>query len=224
VLILGVVTLFASRYVLPEQIFPWLGASSGLLIMGLGGWLFVRAVRGKAGHSHPHGHSHDHDHGHAHTSELASDRGHSHEHGDEHSHAGDHDHGDEPVHAAGHAQAHGHSHVPAGAVTMGGLLALGISGGIVPCPGALVILLLAVALQRLALGLLLIVSFSLGLAAVLIAIGVLMVKARPLMDRFTGQGRLLRALPVVSSLVIILVGFAMAVRTLIEAGVVIIRV
>jgi nickel/cobalt transporter (NicO) family protein len=108
-------------------------------------------------------------------------------------------------------------------VTLGSLLALGISGGIVPCPGALVILLLAVALQRIAFGLLLIVSFSVGLAAILISVGVLMVKARPLMARFTGEGQLVRNLPIVSSLIIIAVGFAMAVRALVEAGIVVIN-
>ena len=108
-------------------------------------------------------------------------------------------------------------------MTLASLLTLGITGGIVPCPGALVILLLAVALHRIAFGLLLIVSFSAGLAAILIAIGVLMVKARPLMERFTGEGRLVRSLPVASSLVIITVGFAMAVRALTEAGIVVIN-
>lgn len=103
------------------------------------------------------------------------------------------------------------------------LLALGVAGGIVPCPGALVILLLAVALNRIVLGLSLIVAFSMGLALVLIIIGVLMVKARPLMERFSGQGRLIQALPVVSAVVIVAAGFAMALRSLMEAGIVIIN-
>ncbi|MFH1569568.1 MAG: high-affinity nickel-transporter, partial [Gemmatimonadota bacterium] len=99
-----------------------------------------------------------------------------------------------------------------------------ISGGIIPCPGALVILLLAVGLHRIGLGLTLIVAFSLGLAAVLITIGVLMVKARPLMERFSGEGKWIQRLPVLSSLVIIGVGCAMAVRALMEAGIVIINI
>ena len=57
-------------------------------------------------------------------------------------------------------------------------MALGVSGGIVPCPAALVVLLSAVSMQRIGLGLLLIVAFSVGLAAVLIVIGLLMVYAR----------------------------------------------
>ena len=51
VILLGLITLFASSYILPEQIFPWLGAGSGLLIMGLGAWLFARSLV-SSGHSH----------------------------------------------------------------------------------------------------------------------------------------------------------------------------
>ena len=298
VILLGIITLFASRYILPEQLFPWLGASSGLLIMGLGGWLFVRNLTGgshgpmghgpgeeedrehddhdrdadrdrasgprfrvagpgqQAGltasgghdHPHPHGHddrehSHDHPHGegdqHSHEHPHNGDREHSHDrdahdhsddHSDSHSHDHDHSHDEDGGHDHSDESAlmhsHGgksHSHVPPGKVTLGSLLALGISGGIVPCPGALVILLLAVALHRIVFGLTLIVSFSLGLAAVLIAIGILMVKARPMMERFSGEGKLIKRLPVVSALIIILVGFVMAVRSLMEAGIVIIN-
>ena len=108
-------------------------------------------------------------------------------------------------------------------MSLGTLLTLGITGGLVPCPGALVILLLAVALHRIAFGLLLIIAFSFGLAAILIIIGILMVRARSVMERFTGESRLIQRLPVVSSMVIIGVGFAMAVRSLMEAGILIVR-
>ena len=398
VIVLGALTLLASQYILPERIFPWLAASSGLLISGLGLWLLGRHLRGAghghnhepSGHAHPHelgpaparlgpgqataddgelayphshlpgvrtaappvarraqghshghgeqghghshagdeeherdagGHSHghaDHGHGHSHAGDEDHDHGagsHSHAHGDHghgHSHAGneDHDHGagshshghgdhghghshahgthehghshggdedhehdagghshghshagDEDYdHGAGsHAHAHGdhghghshagdasapggapsspwspgthrhgptgrpHAHVPQGQVTLGSLLALGISGGIVPCPGALVILLLAVALHRIAFGLLLITTFSLGLAAVLITIGILMVKARPWVERFSGNGPWVRRLPAVSAALITVVGLVMAVKALIDAGILIIR-
>ncbi len=185
VIILGLVTLFASNYILPEKIFPWLGTGSGLLIMGLGGWLFARSLV-SGGHTHKHSHSGEEEH---------------------HDHHHDHHH----IHPAGRE------------VTLASLLTLGISGGIVPCPGALVILLLAVALHRIGFGLMLIVSFSLGLAAVLIAIGILMVKARPLVDRFSGGGTFIRRLPIVSSLVIILAGFIIGVRSLVEAGIIVIN-
>ena len=215
VIILGLVALFATQYVQPEQIFPWLGTASGILIMALGIWLFaghLKRLRGnRQPHRHDHGH-HDHSHHHGH-----GDHGHGdHDHGD-HDH-GDHDHGHEEDHHHGHG--HTHSHEIPDRVTPGSLLALGISGGIVPCHGALVILLLAVALHRIAFGLLLLLAFSFGLAAVLIAIGVLMVKARPLVDRFSGDSKWVQRLPIVSSVVIIAVGLGITVKTLMGSGIV----
>ena len=188
VILLGLVALFASQYIHPEQIFPWLGTASGLLIIGLGTWLLVNHLRGRGfGHSHEEEHHHDHPHG-------------------------EHDHSHEEEH-------HGHSHEIPSKVTLGSLLTLGISGGIVPCPGALVILLLAVALHRIAFGLLLLVAFSVGLAAILIAIGVLIVKARPLVERFSGDGRWIQRLPIASAVVIIVVGCAITLGTLMDSGV-----
>ena len=200
VILLGLVALFASQYIHPEQIFPWLGTASGLLIIGLGTWLLVNHLRGRGfGHSHEEEH-----HGH-----------HDHSHEEEHHH--DHPHGEH--HHSHEEEHHGHSHEIPSKVTLGSLLTLGISGGIVPCPGALVILLLAVALHRIAFGLLLLVAFSVGLAAILIAIGVLIVKARPLVERFSGDGRWIQRLPIASAVVIIVVGCAITLGTLMDSGV-----
>lgn len=203
VILLGLVALFASQYVLPEQIFPYLGTASGLLIIGLGTWLLVNHLRRRGyGHSHEE-HHHDHSHG-------------EHYHGRDHGHKEEHHHGH---HDHGHEEHHGHSHEIPSKVTLGSLLTLGISGGIVPCPGALVILLLAVALHRIAFGLVLLVAFSVGLAAILIAIGVLIVKARPLVERFSGDGRWIQRLPIASAVVIIVVGCAITFKTLIGSGI-----
>ena len=200
VILLGLVALFASQYVLPEQIFPYLGTASGLLIIGLGTWLLVNHLRGRGpGFGHSHG---EHHHGHSHT--------HEEEHHHDHSHS--------------YEEHHGHSHEIPNKVTLGSLLTLGISGGIVPCPGALVILLLAVALHRIAFGLLLLVAFSVGLAAILIAIGVLIVKARPLVERFSGDGRWIQRLPIASAVVIIVVGCAITFKTLMNSGIILINV
>ena len=207
VILLGLVALFASQYVLPEQIFPYLGTASGLLIIGLGTWLLVNHLRGRGfGHSHEEEHHGHHDHSHE-----EEHHGH-HDHSHEEEHHGHHDHDHEEEH-------HGHSHEIPSKVTLGSLLTLGISGGIVPCPGALVILLLAVALHRIAFGLLLLVAFSVGLAAILIAIGVLIVKARPLVERFSGDGRWIQRLPIASAVVIIVVGCAITLRTLMDSGI-----
>ena len=200
ILLLGLVALFATQYIDYREIMPWMGTASGLLIVALGGWLLVNQLRSAgAGHGHHHHHHGDHDHG-------------DDSHGDHHH--GDHEHG----HGEDHH--HGHSHEMPAKVTLGSLLTLGISGGIVPCPGALVILLLAVGLNRIAFGLLLLVVFSLGLAAVLIAVGVLFVKARPLVERFSGDGKWIQRLPMASSAFIILVGLAITAKTLMNMGVV----
>ncbi len=104
-------------------------------------------------------------------------------------------------------------------------MALGITGGIVPCPAALVVLLSAIALHRVGFGLFLIVAFSVGLAAVLIAIGLLVVYAGRFMSRLRGDGRLInRWLPLTSAAVITFLGVTIAVRGLVAAGILQIRI
>jgi ABC-type nickel/cobalt efflux system permease component RcnA len=95
-----------------------------------------------------------------------------------------------------------------------GLLALGISGGLLPCPTALVVLLAAISLHRVALGLLLIVAFSLGLASVITGIGLLAVSAKRVFSRLDLDGALVRALPAVSAAAIVAVGLVMTARAL----------
>jgi ABC-type nickel/cobalt efflux system permease component RcnA len=195
---LGLVALFASSHVLPEQLDPWLGAVSGVIVVGLGAamlWRRSRPLLVRRRHDHHHGihhpgHDHPHDHEHLH------DHGHGHPHGHEHHHM--------------HDQGHGHAHLPPGAdgspVTWRSLLGLGISGGLLPCPSALVLLLAAVAIDRAALGMILVVAFSLGLAGVLTAVGLLFVKGSRLiqgMPRITTWGRFL---PAASALVIMVIG------------------
>jgi ABC-type nickel/cobalt efflux system permease component RcnA len=101
-------------------------------------------------------------------------------------------------------------------ISWAGLAALAASGGLVPCESALVLLLGAIALGRVALGLLLLVAFSLGLAVVLMAIGALVLYAKKLLPekRRTGNGLLFRWLPVASALIIIAVGFVTTVASL----------
>jgi nickel/cobalt transporter (NicO) family protein len=94
----------------------------------------------------------------------------------------------------------------------GGLLAVGISGGILPCPSALVVLLAAISLHRIAFGLVLIVAFSAGLALAITAVGLAAVLARDRFARRRFDGVVLRALPAVSAAVIVAAGIAMTVR------------
>ena len=103
-------------------------------------------------------------------------------------------------------------------MTWRGLLALGISGGLLPCPSALVVLLSAIALHRVAFGMLLIVAFSIGLAGVLTGVGLLLVYARRLFEHFPADGRLLRALPVASALFVTAAGLVISAGALAQAG------
>jgi nickel/cobalt exporter len=196
VYLLGGVTFYASQYVVPERLYPWVALASGLTIAALGLSLFWRRYAGDAAEHDHHHHGAHHPHG-----ALA------HSHAPEHEHDHDHPHGDGSHHA--------HHHHEPGHVSLRQLCALGITGGIVPCPAALVVLLSALSLGRVGFGLLLIVAFSVGLAVVLIAIGMLVVYARRLVARFDESGPLVtRWLPLTSSAVMTLLGAAIAVQAL----------
>lgn len=188
VIALGVAVLVAGRWVVPGVVVPAVEVLAGLAVLALG----LRLVRARRrGRAAGHDHSHEHDHPHEH---------------DEHDHA--HHHG-------GHGHDHGHAHD--GPVRLGGvrgLVTMGVSGGVIPCPEALGVLLLAVGLHRTAMGLGMIVAFSTGLALVLVGLGVVLVRARPLVDRLGARRRPDAAswLPVASAVVVTVLGGVMAAR------------
>jgi ABC-type nickel/cobalt efflux system permease component RcnA len=117
-------------------------------------------------------------------------------------------------HAHHHHHGHGHDHTPEPGSGFRGLLAVGISGGALPCPSALVVLLAAISLHRVAFGLVLIVAFSLGLALTITGIGLVAVLARSAFARRSFNGLSLRVLPAVSAVVIVVAGIAMTVHAL----------
>ena len=121
----------------------------------------------------------------------------------------------------GDEHAHGHSHLPPPGtpVSVRSLLALGISGGLLPCPSALVVMLGAIAVHRIAFGLALILAFSVGLAGVLTGIGLMLVHARGLFDTLPLNGRVARYVPVASALVISFAGVVIVVEALWQMGV-----
>ena len=177
---LGIVTLLASEYVLPERLFPVLSLVSGAIVVAIGLSLMVRrlnAAFGIGGHSHSGDPTQPHSHG-----------------------------------------GRVHSHVPLGSdgspVTWRSLLALGISGGLLPCPSALVVLLAAISLHRVGYGLLLVVAFSLGLAGTLTAVGLAFVYAGRFLKATGKFDRLSRVLPVFSSFVISCVGLVICYEAL----------
>lgn len=123
-----------------------------------------------------------------------------------------HDHSYEP---------HDHHHLTTeDKVTWRGLLALGISGGLVPCPSALVLLLTTVALGRVGFGLMLVFVFSLGLAGTLTGLGLLFVSARRLFEKLPNRVKLMKVLPVFSALFIALLGLGIAVGAIAQLGIV----
>jgi nickel/cobalt exporter len=189
---LGLATLFLFHFVVPEKITEILGVISGLSIAIIGGgMLWKRVGDQRDGH-----HDHHHDHGHHH------DHPHTHDHAHPHSH--DHD----PTHHHGPG---GHTHVPEGEITWGSLTTLAVSGGLVPCESALVLLLGAIALGRVGLGLLLLISFSLGLAGVLMGIGAIILSTKRALPKRTrnGSSPWMRWTPIASAGVVVLLGVIM---------------
>jgi nickel/cobalt transporter (NicO) family protein len=128
----------------------------------------------------------------------------------------DHAHVHEGDHEGEHPLEHPHpQQAPGSLLSRRGLAALAVSGGLLPSPTALIVLLGSVALNRLAFGLALIAAFSVGLAGALAAIGALAIRARDLVAGRTG-GRLSRLLPVASAVVILVVGAALVLRAVIQ--------
>lgn len=182
VYLLGAATLYASRYVVPEQLYPWLGAISGLSIAGIGVFSFLGRWTGETGE-------------------------HSHTPGERHSH----------WFVSVFKQSVSAGSRPTGSGTMERALSfrelvlLGITGGIVPCPAALVVLLSAFSLHRIGFGLFLITAFSFGLAAVLVIIGLAMVYAKRAISSRVPTGKTaLRYLPLLSSAFMVVLGVGIA--------------
>jgi nickel/cobalt exporter len=210
VFVLGFATLYASRFIVPERLFPILSLLSALLVLGMGIALLVqrglalRRMRSPAVPRTAAGNLLEFKplapvaaRGAAHRYILAQ----------------------QPLLDGGHWHSHGggtlHSHLPPGAagerVGWRSLLALGISGGLVPCPSAMVLLLAAVALNKTAYGMLLVLSFSLGLAMTLTAVGLVFLQARDRFRKPRAGARWPQVLPVLSAVAITVVGLVLCV-------------
>ena len=186
---LGLITLAASAYVLPEDLYPWLGVASGAMVIAIGLWaIWTRLRRWRAMRAErDHGHHHMHAHG-----------------GHRHSHSHDHEHSGAPI-------------------TTRSLIALGVSGGIVPCPSALVVLVAGISQHRLGLGLALILAFSIGLAATLTAVGLAVLHGGRLIKRLRPErrlfgGRVAGVLPALSATLIVAAGTLITLRAIPQIG------
>jgi nickel/cobalt exporter len=213
VLALGVAINLFKGYFVPETIYPWITLLSGIAIAIIGARAVQKQIlqRQPLAHAHAHGHAatHPHEHEHVHAS-----HGHDHDHDREHGHAHGHSHDHDDLE---HARAHA---IPGSApLTFGGTVWAAMSGGVAPCPAALVVLLAAVALNQVAYGIFVIVAFSFGLAATLTGLGIAVVRGaswlqgRPQFERFVTYG------PLVSATFISLIGAVMVGQGFAERGI-----
>ena len=226
VLLLGLVLTTVAGLV-GETVLGYLGVVSGVLVAVVGAGMLREARRGGHGHGHSHGHSHGpggHSHAHPHDTSHSHDVGHSHQAGDGHPHShsqphsavavAEREHSLEPAAAA--APGHSHSHGPSG---RWGLVGIGIAGGLVPSPSALIILLGAIGLGRTAFGVLLVVGYGVGMAAALTAAGLALIVVADRWQRRNPLPRLTArwsaAAPVATAGLVLLVGLGLAGRALI---------
>ena len=235
VLVLGL-ALSLSSSLAGDQVIRWLGVGSGLLVAGIGASMLrgalprraaatpapaplpepvltgARPVSGGRGAVHA-ATPHDHDHPHAHH--------HDDDHGTPHAHHHDPDHAD--AHDHGGRWAGGHSHEPHPG--RGGLIGMGIAGGLVPSPSALIVLLASIGLGRTAFGVVLVLAYGLGMAATLTAVGLILVRLRGRLDRRVHDLRrrrwltgLAAAVPALTASLVLVVGLALAARGIVLGG------
>ena len=185
VLVLAGITLAATSVLPPERLYPILGVISGGLVIAIGASLLWSRLR-----------------------PIARQRAHrrAHAHGAHHDHAEPHGHG----HAHAHDHPHEHGHGPTGdTISWRGLIALGLSGGLVPSASALILLLGSIAAGRVAYGLVLVLGFGLGMAAVLGGIGLALVHARRFVERrpsVAGLGRVVIPIQLATASIVVVLG------------------
>jgi nickel/cobalt exporter len=191
-----------------ESTEPYFQLISAAIIITLAIWMAWRThrdIQAEAEHNHDH-HGHSHDHGHDHP----------HEHGD-HDHDHDHPHTEDLV---GYQDAHERAHAEdiekrftGRKVTNSQIALFGLTGGLLPCPAAFTIVLVCLQLKRFALGIAMVLSFSVGLAATLVAAGALAAwSLRHAEKRFSGLGNIARKLPYLSSAILLLMGLFIGVE------------
>ena len=191
VLALGGLSLSAAALIPPERLYPILSVVSGAIVVVIGGYLLITRLRAMAASraaSRDHGpHGHDHHHqAHDHDHERATVRP-----------PGWHEHG-----------GIGHTHVPQEGMGRRGLFALGLSGGMVPSVSALLILVGSISIGRPVYGIVLTIAFGLGMAVVLVGVGLAFVYARRFVERVPAAAplRLGQRLPLVTAVVVLLAG------------------
>ncbi|EPU3934575.1 nickel/cobalt efflux protein RcnA [Morganella morganii] len=203
--------MYISARFTPEAVEPWLQMVSAVIILTTAFWMFMRTYRGEKNwltemqqESHTHGdhhHSHDHDHD-------------PHHHHAEHHHDYHNHHDDEYQDA--HARAHAHeikTRFTGGKATNSQVLLFGLTGGLIPCPAAITVLLICLQLKAFTLGATMVLSFSIGLALTLVTVGVVTAAGlRQVSRRWQGLGDIAKKAPYFSAALIGLVGLYMGIH------------
>jgi ABC-type nickel/cobalt efflux system permease component RcnA len=215
VLALALVTVAASNVIPPERLYPILGVASGALVVAIGLWLLygryriltgarrvARALAGErdAAHATAIVHPRLRGYGAAHAQSTDPEHDHSHPHGPAGQPPGTHSHG---------GVRHSHLPPPGTTLTWRSLFSLGLAGGLVPSASALLLLLGSLAANRPAYGVVLVIAFGAGMAAVLAGLGLLLVYATRFVERLpTGRigRRLWDVLPIGTAIVVIFAG------------------
>jgi nickel/cobalt transporter (NicO) family protein len=189
---------------------PWFQLASAVLILAVAGWMVWRtwrSQRAEQGHDH-HGDGHEHGHGHGHG------HGHEHEHGHAHARGGAARSPAADFAGLGQQDAHELAHAndirrrfTSREVTTGQIMLFGLTGGLIPCPASITVLLLCLQLKKITLGATLVLCFSVGLALTLVASGTLAaLSVRHVSRRWSGFGAFARKAPYLSGALIALVG------------------
>lgn len=202
--VLAILALLYGDALIGERLEPWFMIVSGGVVALMGAWIYLRSR-----HAHHHHHDHDHHHGHDHEHE------HDHHHGHDHHH---HDHPHPHVHDEPELDAHARAHADeiakrfgGGSTTTAQTILFGLTGGMIPCPAAITVLVLCLHLKKLSLGITLVAAFSIGLALTLVAVGMATaIGLRYAAARTTRLDALFAKAPYVSAVLISLIGLFMA--------------
>lgn len=195
--------MYLSRAFTAQSVEPWLQLISAIIILSTACWMFWRTWRGEqqwlaGNHHHDHGHDHDHDHDHDHHGHIHPEGATSKAYQDAH----------ERAHAADIQR-----RFDGQTVTNGQILLFGLTGGLIPCPAAITVLLICIQLKAFTLGATMVLSFSLGLALTLVTVGVgAAISVQQVAKRWSGFSTLARRAPYFSSILIGLVGVYMGIH------------
>ena len=198
---LAVIGLQLGDALIVEKAEPWLVLISGLMIIALAGRLLWQIFEGEHGHAnadHAHHHGHDHAHG---------DHDHAHAMHD------DHDHDDVDAHAAAHRREIEAKFAGRSSVTNAEILWFGFTGGLLPCPAAIAVLLICLQLKAVTLGMAMVGAFSFGLAITLVSVGVVAAwGARKAESSWSGFSAWANRLPYLSGSLVLIMGIVVTAR------------